>query len=125
MIYGTGIDLVRISRMEEVITRWGDRFLERTFTRQEIDYCTNKALKAQHYAARFAVKEAVFKALGTGWSKGVTWHDVEVVNDISGRPQVKLSGKCQELAEELKVKQVLVSLSHDGGYAIAQAVVEC
>ncbi|HWP46015.1 MAG TPA: holo-ACP synthase [Candidatus Limnocylindrales bacterium] len=125
MIYGIGIDVVRISRLEEVINRRGKRFLERVFTPREIEYCSSKALKIQHYAVRFAVKEAVFKAFGTGWSRGVTWHDVEVFNDEGGRPQVKLSGKCQELAGELQVKQVLISLSHDGDYAIAQALIEC
>lgn len=125
MIYGIGIDLVRISRLEEVVNRRGKRFLERVFTPQEIEYCSSKALKIQHYAVRFAAKEAVFKAFGTGWSQGVTWHDVEVFSDEEGRPQVRLSGKCQQLARELQVKQILVSLSHDGDYAIAQALIEC
>lgn len=125
MIYGIGIDLVRISRMDQMINRWGIRFLQKTFTPREISYCSDKVLKSQHYAARFAVKEAVFKALGTGWSRGVTWHDVEVLNDTTGRPEVKLHGKCQKLAEVLKVKQILITLSHDHEYAIAQALIEC
>jgi len=124
MVYGIGIDLVRISRIEQMIHRWGPRFLQRTFTPGEIEYCSDKAFKSQHYAARFAVKEAVFKALGTGWSKGVTWHDVEVFNNERGRPEVKLHGRCQELAAKLEVKRILISISHDQDYAIAQALIE-
>lgn len=123
-IYGIGIDLVSITRLDRVIQRWGDKFLRRTFTSGEIDYCAAKASPSQHYAARFAAKEAVFKALGTGWNHGVGWLDVEVrVQPKSGRPSIALAGQCLEILGDPASFRVLISLSHDKDYALAQAVI--
>ena len=123
-IYGIGIDLVSLSRIEQVIQRWGDKFLRRTFTQQEIDYCSSKTFSNQHYGARFAAKEAVFKAIGTGWDHGVSWLDVEVrINPDSGQPSISLSGKCLEILGDPASFRVLISLSHDKEYAIAQAMI--
>jgi len=123
-IYGIGIDLVSLSRIEQVIQRWGNKFLRRTFTQQEIDYCSSKTFSNQHYGARFAAKEAVFKALGTGWDHGVSWLDVEVrINPDSGQPSISLSGRCLEILGDPASFRVLISLSHDKEYAIAQAMI--
>jgi holo-[acyl-carrier protein] synthase len=123
-IYGIGIDIVNVSRIAQILQRWGDKFLRRTFTQQEIDYCSSKAFPHQHYGARFAAKEAIFKALGIGWNHGVSWHDVEVcVKPDSGQPYISLSGKCLEILGEPSSFRVLISLSHEKEYAIAQAMI--
>lgn len=123
-IYGIGIDLVNVARIDHAIARWGETFLRRTFTSQEIAYCSKKAFPFQHYGARFAAKEAVFKALGTGWAKGVTWLDIEVcVNPDSGEPSAVLSGAAREILEPFAPFRVLLTLSHDKDYAIAQAMI--
>jgi len=122
-IYGIGIDLVHIARIEQMIQRWGNRFLQRTFTPQEIAYCSAKTSPAQHYSGRFAAKEAVFKALGTGWSQGIGWHDIEVCTDArTGQPSVRLSEKCLAVLGHPAAYRVLLTISHDKEYAIAQAV---
>jgi len=123
-IHGIGIDLVNIARIDQVIHRWGDKFLRRTFTPREIAYCAAKTFPRQHYAARFAAKEAVFKALGTGWNHEVGWLDVEVsINPDSGQPSIVLADTCLKILGEPFSLRVLISLSHDKEYAIAQAVI--
>ena len=123
-IYGIGIDIVKLSRMEQVIQRWGNKFLHRTFTQRKIEYCSSKTYPRQHYGARFAAKEAVFKALGTGWNHGVNWLDVEVcIDPDSGQPSILLSGTCLEILGDPSSFRVLISLSHDKEYAIAQAMI--
>lgn len=122
-IHGIGIDLVHIARIEQMVQRWGNRFLQRTFTPQEIAYCSAKTFPAQHYSGRFAAKEAVFKALGTGWSQGLGWHDIEVRLDArTGQPFVQLSDKCLTVLGHPESYRVLLTISHDKEYAIAQAV---
>jgi holo-[acyl-carrier protein] synthase len=123
-IYGIGVDIVNIARITQAIQRWGEKFLQRTFTRQEMAYCASKTFPTQHYAVRFAAKEAVFKALGTGWNYGVGWLDIEVLVDpTSGQPMVTLSGKALAILGDPASFRVLISLSHDKEYAIAQAVI--
>jgi len=123
-IYGIGVDLVNTERIKDVLQRWGEKFLRRTFTLQEIAYCSNQAQPHRHYAARFAAKEAVFKALGTGWAQGVGWLDVEVcANPNTGQPYIVLSGKALEILGDPSSWRVLISLSHDHEYAIAQAII--
>ena len=90
MIVGLGIDIIEIKKLHDALDRNGNRLKNRTFTKTEIRYCEKHTNKFQHYAARFAAKEAVFKALGTGWSQGVGWHDVEVCNLPTGNPQLCL-----------------------------------
>ena len=121
MIEGIGVDVVEISRIEEVVQRWGNGFLEKVFTSTELQYAQSKKEPMPHIAARFAVKEAVAKALSTGWSGGFRWKDVEVRNDLSGKPSVNLYGKMQEM---LKGSKVLVSLSHSDTVVVAFAVIE-
>jgi len=121
VIVGIGIDVVEINRMRELIERWGERFFEKVFTEREIEYASSKADGTQHYAGRFAVKEAVAKALSTGWSSGFRWKDVEVTNDDSGKPSVQLYGNVKNLLKESKV---FVSISHSENVIVAMAIIE-
>jgi len=122
-VLGLGIDMVRVERIERAVKRWSEGFTRRVFTEGELSYCMGQKHPAMHLAARFGVKEAVMKAFGTGWSGGVSWKDVEVVREASGRPGVVLAGRLKELAGEMGVTRTLISFSHDGGYAVAQAVI--
>jgi holo-[acyl-carrier protein] synthase len=119
-VIGIGIDLEDISRVERVFS--SPRALQRVFTPHEIAYCQPKRNRFQHLAARFAAKEAVFKALGTGLSGGLHWVDAEVQNEPSGKPSLILSGPAKALADRLGVQTILVSLSHSRHYAVAQVM---
>jgi holo-[acyl-carrier protein] synthase len=119
MIVGLGTDLVAIARVEELVARHGDRFLHRVFTPAERAECLRRARPAVHLAARLAAKEAAMKAIGTGWSLGVRWLDIEVRSSGGVRPTIRLDGAARSRAEAQGIRDALVSLSHDGGYAIA------
>ncbi len=122
-VLGTGVDLVENQRMREMLERWGDRFKNRVFLPEEQAYCDAKASPWLYYAARFAVKEAVSKAFGTGIGPQLGWMDIEVKrNPATGAPSVRLSKKGKGLARERKVTEVLVSLSHTRNFAIANAL---
>jgi holo-[acyl-carrier protein] synthase len=121
MIIGIGIDLVKISRIEKA-GKNHSAFLERVFTDKERAYCSRQKFAAQHYAARFASKEAVLKAIGTGMSAGMKWTDIEVLHGEGGGPIVNLSGRVKDFMDLKGVRQVLLSYSHDEGYAVAQVV---
>jgi holo-[acyl-carrier protein] synthase len=123
MIVGVGIDLVKIDRIDKA-GKDHPGFLERVFTDREREYCTRQKYPAQHFAGRFAAKEAVLKAIGTGWSAGVKWTDIEVLHGEGGGPIVNLSGRVKDLIDLRGVKQVFLSYSHDEGYAVAQVVLE-
>src|SRR6266705_4221559 len=122
MIVGTGIDIAEVPRIAESIQRFGDRFLRRVFTESEIRYCASKANRVERYAARFAAKEAAMKALGTGWSRGVRWRDIEVVRQPGGRPTIKFHGKAADFADRLSAKNIALSLSHTPEQAIASVI---
>lgn len=124
MIIGIGLDLTEISRVEESIRRFGDRFVRRIFTDAEREYCESKSNTAPHYAARFAAKEACAKALGLGVAGGVRWLDMEVNRDAAGRPSMRLTGKAGELAAELAVANIHLSLTHARDHAAAVVVLE-
>jgi holo-[acyl-carrier protein] synthase len=124
MIVAIGIDLVEISRIEAVFDRRGERFRSRVFTEGEIKYCERRASKLPSYAARFAAKEAAMKALGTGWSDGIGWTDVEVINDQTGAPVLRLHGRALERMRQIGAQRVLVSLTHSGNLAIAEVLME-
>jgi holo-[acyl-carrier protein] synthase len=126
MIVGIGVDIVDIPRVEKAFARSRTRFIQRVYTETEVAYCTKRALSTQHFAARFAAKEAVFKALGTGWSRGIGWQDVEIRNDAAGLPHVFLSGRAEEMFQQKGGGRILISISHTGQMAIAQAVwIQC
>lgn len=124
MILGIGVDIVEIEKLRLAMVRRGDRLRNRAFTPVEIEYCEARANKFQHYSARFAAKEAVFKAIGSGWRDGVGWQDVEVSNHLNGKPVLILKGRTLEFAERMGAKCYWVSLSHTDQYAVAQVVLE-
>ena len=122
-ILGHGIDLVEIARIGEMVRRHGDHFLDRCFTAAERAYAEASAKRRdEHLAARFAAKEAVLKALGTGWRQGIAWTDVEVVREPSGQPTVRLSGEAARVADAMGVTQWMLSLSHTDTHAMASAI---
>jgi len=124
MIVGTGIDIAEVPRIRRAIERFGQRFLERIFTENEMGYCDSKANRVERYAARFAAKEAAMKALGTGWNHGVRWRDCEVVRMPGGRPTMTFHGRAREFAAKMGVKNAALSLSHTQEQAIAQVILE-
>lgn len=121
-VRGIGIDLVHIPRMRAVIARWEDRFLRRVFTEGEIAYCRSRRDPVQHFAARFAAKEAGLKALGTGLSLGVRWQELEVRRERGRPPALLLSGRCRQIGASRGGRRMLLALTHDGDYAMAQAM---
>lgn len=124
MIVGTGIDVIEVPRVAASIERFGRRFLNRVFTESEIRYCDSKANRTERYAARFAAKEAGMKALGTGWSHGVRWRDVEVRRQPGGRPTLAFHGKAAEIASQMSVTNIALSLTHTAAEALAQVILE-
>jgi len=124
MIRGLGIDLVAVSRIEAAAGRHGERFLKRLFTESEVAYCARHPEPARHWAARFAAKEAGMKALGTGWSGGVTFKSIEVVNLPSGQPTLVLHGASAERAQAMGATRAHVTITHDGGFAMACVVLD-
>lgn len=114
MIHGIGVDIIEIERIKNAVDRWGEAFLKYIFTAKEIKYAKSRKFPVQHFAARFAAKEAVFKALGD--KPKVTWKDIEILNDKFGRPVCTFKDK------KFK-KKILVSLSHTQNYAVANAVI--
>lgn len=124
MIVGMGIDVAEVPRIRAVIETQRERFLRRVYTADEVAYCEQFKNKYERYAGRFAVKEAAMKALGTGWSRGVRWVDVEVVRQRGGRPTVVLSGEAKKIADRMGVKHIAVSITHTAGQAFAQVIFE-
>jgi holo-[acyl-carrier protein] synthase len=119
-VYSIGVDLIEIERIEKLFERYGNKFMKRIYSDHEIDYCSKKKDKGS-YAARFAAKEAVFKATGLGLGKGMSWKDIEVVNDEKGKPDVRLYGRTAELLID---KKIYISLSHSKDAAIAMVVID-
>jgi len=124
MIIGTGVDITETARIEDAVRKHGERFTRRVYTPAEIAYCERFKNPAERLAARFAAKEAAFKALGTGWREGVRWVDVEVTHAPSGRPELVLRGRAKEIARGLGVSRTVVSISHSGLYVVAQVIFE-
>ncbi|MBM6676494.1 holo-ACP synthase [Olsenella uli] len=118
---GIGVDMLEISRMERVLARTPN-FVRRVFTEDERAYCEKTARPAEHYAARFAAREAVVKALGTGFADGVGFRDVSVGRDEAGRPRALLTGRAAELARELGIREIALSISHTHDVAVANAI---
>lgn len=124
MIVGLGLDVAEIDRIEAAIKRHPAAFVERVYTPAEAAYCQRYANPYERYAGRFAVKEAAMKALGTGWSRGVRWRDIEVIREPSGRPTLKLEGVSRSIADSLGTKRILLTITHSGNLAIAQVIFE-
>jgi holo-[acyl-carrier protein] synthase len=121
MIQGIGVDIVEVPRIRTAIETWGSRFLSKIYTDQEISYCRSRKNSHEHFAARFAAKEAVSKALEIGWSGGFRWQDVEIVNEPSGKPKVVLY---EHVSKLLANSRVLLSLTHTESTVVAFAVIE-
>jgi holo-[acyl-carrier protein] synthase len=124
MIIGMGIDMEEVERVKGAIERQGERFLRRIYTDKERAYCEQFKDKYERYAGRFAAKEAAMKALGTGWSRGVRWVDIEVVRIPFGRPTLELKGEAREIADRLGVKNIAISITHTQKQAWAQVIFE-
>lgn len=121
MVIGIGIDIIEIDRIKKSIDTYGDSFLNKIYTKNELDYCLAKHNKYQHLAARFAAKEAIYKALTTGWEKDATWKSMEIINEPNGLPVVKFFGKLKEFIS--KDKDIKISLSHSDNYVTAVAII--
>jgi len=119
MIRGLGNDIIEVDRIKKNIERYGLRFLDRVFTLREQRYCTSRKEPALHFAGRFAAKEAVVKAFGSGFSDGISWLDIEILNDFKGKPHAVLSTTLLDTFEE---PTILVTISHCHAYAIATAI---
>jgi holo-[acyl-carrier protein] synthase len=123
-VLGIGIDLVENARIQHSIERFGERFLHRVFTAGEIAYCQSMKFPERHFAARFAAKEALSKAFGTGIGKAMGWHDIDIRKKPSGEPFLVLTGGAEELAKQRGVKNALITLSHTDHHAMAVIVLE-
>ena len=123
-VVGIGVDLVECARIEHSLERFGERFLHRVFTDGEIEYCNSMKFPARHLAARFAAKEAVSKAFGTGIGKSMGWRDIDVRKKPSGEPYLVLSGGAEELAKNRGITKSHITLSHTDKHAMAQVVLE-
>jgi holo-[acyl-carrier protein] synthase len=124
MIVGIGTDLMEIGRIQQSIARFGDRFLQRVYTPREIAYCSLKKNSAESFAARFAAKEAGAKALGTGISHGISWLELEVTREPSGKPCLTLSGRAADYARVLSITRISLSLTHSRDAALAVVIME-
>jgi holo-[acyl-carrier protein] synthase len=121
-VLGIGTDITEVLRIAQMIERHGELFVDRVYTPAEIEYCRARKMATQHFAGRWAAKEAVLKALGTGWRRGISWRDIEITNGTGGRPQATLKGGTQEMADKMGIRCILVSISHCRGHATAFAV---
>ena len=121
-IIGIGTDITECLRIARMIERYGEVFVNRVYTSEEIRYCQSRAQATQHFTGRWAAKEAVLKALGTGWRGGIAWRDVEVRNEPGGQPVVAVQGGVKEVVEQLGITKLLVSISHCRTHATAYAI---
>ena len=121
-ILGIGTDIIECLRIARLIERHGELFINRVYTPEEIRYCQNRKQATQHFAGRFAAKEAVLKALGAGWRRGIAWRDIEIRNEPGGRPVVAVRGGIKDLVQRLGVAQIFISISHCRTHATAYAI---
>jgi holo-[acyl-carrier protein] synthase len=122
MILSTGVDIIEVSRIKNAALRWKENFLKRIFTDKELRYSRERTTSYEHLAARFAAKEAVLKALGNGLTNRVEWKDIEVWNDESGKPNVRLDGEVKKIAKKFGASDIIISMSHTRTYAVANAI---
>ena len=121
-IIGIGTDITECLRIARMIERHGELFINRVYTPEEIRYCRSRKLSTEHFTGRWAAKEAVLKALGTGWRRGITWRDIEILNESGGKPVVTVRGGAGDAAEQLGITSLIVSISHCHTHATAFAV---
>ncbi len=121
-VIGIGTDIVECLRIAQMIERHGELFLARVYTDHEMQYCSARKAATQHYAGRWAAKEAVLKAFGTGWARGIRWRDIEVRNDAAGKPSIALGGGARTMCERLGIAQMQISISHCRTHATALAI---
>ncbi|MEO0512593.1 MAG: holo-ACP synthase [Planctomycetota bacterium] len=125
MIVGHGVDITEVARIRDMVTKHGDRFLSRVFTAAERAYAQDSAKRStERLAVRFAAKEAALKALGTGWSSGIAWTDIEVVSMPSGQPTLRVTGRAAAIAADSGIASWLVSLSHTESHAVASVIAQ-
>jgi len=124
MIIGTGIDIVNIERIERLMGRWGDHFLDRVYTEREISRCQRRFRPSECFAIRFAAKEAFLKAIGSGLRNGIQWTDIEVENDPMGKPLLCLHRKAKEVLQTCRIERTHLTLSHDRPFAVAHVLLE-
>ena len=123
MIFGIGTDIIEVKRIEKIVAS-GRQYLETIFTEKEMEYCEAKARKSEHFAVRYAAKEAFLKALGSGWRDGLAFSDIEIINDELGKPQVFLHGEVKRVYNHHQIQQTSISLSHTKEIAIAVIILE-
>jgi holo-[acyl-carrier protein] synthase len=123
-ILGLGTDIVECLRIAQMIERHGELFISRVYTDHEIEYCSARKAATQHYAGRWAAKEAVLKALGTGWVRGISWRDIEIRNDRHGAPLVVLRGGAREVFDQAGMERIHITISHCRCHAVAHAIAE-
>jgi len=121
MVIGIGIDIIEINRIKQNVEKYGEKFLAKVYTPTEIEYCQSKASKYQHFAARFAAKEAVYKALATGWQEELSWQDIEISNKPTGMPVAILKGKLKAFLSDNK--DLKISISHSENYVTCVAII--
>ncbi len=121
-IVGIGTDIVECLRIGRMIEEHGELFLNRVFTEREIRYCQGRKNATEHFAGRWAAKEAILKCLGTGWRHGIAWTDMEIRNDFGGKPQVLMCGATKDQAQSMRISEILVTISHCRAYATAYAL---
>ena len=122
MIFGTGVDIVEVYRMRDAVEKWGENFLTKIFTPREVEYANSRAFPHQHFAARFAAKEAVIKAFGEPRRFPIKWTEIEILNDKEGKPVIEFRDDALKLKKRKKIKDVIVSMSHSQNYAVANVI---
>jgi len=120
-VIGIGTDIVEVARIGDMIEKHEATFIQKVFTEGEITYCEPRKATVQHFAGRWAAKEAILKAIGTGWSNGIKWTDIEVINEMGGKPYVKLNGKAVTVCADRGIDEILISISHCNLFATAFA----
>ena len=123
MVVGLGVDIVEVDRIRKALENQ-PKMVQRVFTEQEAEYCGARKNQYQHFAGRFAAKEAALKALGTGWAEGIRWRDVEVSSEPSGRPHIHFHGRAEEVFESLQAGRALLTITHAKAYAVAVVILE-
>jgi holo-[acyl-carrier protein] synthase len=121
-IIGIGTDIVECLRIAQMIEQHAEQFLQRVYTPHEIEYCSSRKAATQHYAGRWAAKEAVLKAMGTGWARGIRWQDIEIHNEPGGKPLIRLGGVARDICGQLGVSEMHISISHCRSHATAYAL---